>query len=162
VFFVRFAVIFTALMGLYLVSTPYVSRFIIHRLNAGTASRIINLCTPGERTVARRDAITAPGISLSIAKGCEGIETMILVIAALAAYFMPARRKLEGIAAGIALIYVVNLVRIISLYYIFRYRPAWFDFAHLYFWQVVIIFIGVAFFLFWIERFGQSTPPADR
>jgi hypothetical protein len=35
---------------------------------------------------------------------------------------------------------------------VLAYKPQYFDFAHLYFWQVALIIFVVALVVFWIEK----------
>lgn len=74
-------------------------------------------------------------------------------VAALLAFPLPLVRKVTGLLAAALLIYIVNLVRIISLFFALAYRPQWFDLLHGAIWQTLIILLVAAFFLIW-------TPPA--
>lgn len=93
----------------------------------------------------------ATGIGVSIEPGCNGIEACIILTAAVMAYPAPWRQKLVGVAAGFLAIQAVNVLRVISLFYLaIWHRPA-FDFAHLYLWQALIMLDVVVVWLVWIR-----------
>jgi exosortase H (IPTLxxWG-CTERM-specific) len=89
------------------------------------------------------------GGGVEIANGCNAIEASILLAAAILAF--PARigHRLIGAALGILMLQVVNLLRIISLLYLNRYAPSWFDFFRLYLWDALIMLDGLLIFLVW-------------
>lgn len=91
---------------------------------------------------------------LEIAWGCEGVEGISLVIAALVACTMTVRRKLAGIVIGTVFLLVLNLIRIMALYYTVKYHPALFDLMHIYVGQTFIIFFGLMFFIAWTWYFA--------
>jgi len=139
----------------------YTSPLLIHKLNAEVSSKIINVITPDEKTFTRGDTIGSAGFSIRIAQGCEGIEGILLITAALCAFSMGMKQKVSGIIVGSLIIYVANLSRITALYYTLKYKPKLFDFLHVYVGQTFIIFIGVLFFILWISRFAELDEKQD-
>jgi exosortase family protein XrtM len=129
---------------------------LVHTLNAEVSSRIINFITPGEKSFSRGGLIGSGTFTIGIAQGCEGIEGILLVTAALCAFNMGMKQKIGGILAGSLILYMANLARIIALYYTLKYRPSMFDFAHVYIGQTFIIFVGILFFMAWITIFARS------
>jgi exosortase H (IPTLxxWG-CTERM-specific) len=89
--------------------------------------------------------------AIQIANGCSGIEAAILLAAGVMAYPASWRQRAMGWFAGTTAIMVLNIVRIISLYYIGQYSMQWFDWAHLYAWDVLIMIDGVIVFFLWIR-----------
>ena len=47
-----------------------------------------------------------------------------------------------GLALGFLAIQALNVVRIISLFYLLQWNPVWFEWAHLYLWQALIMLDG--------------------
>ena len=94
-------------------------------------------------------SLVKAGGGVEIANGCNAIEASILLAAAILAF--PARpgRRVVGAVLGILMLQGVNLVRIISLLYLSRYAPSWFDFFHLYLWDALIMLDGLLIFLVW-------------
>jgi exosortase family protein XrtM len=165
-FFASFAAIFLALMTIHFFTRFHTAYFLITVLNADPSAHIINGLTPAEQAVVEGQVIRSGSFALTIARGCDGMDGILLVTAALLAFPMPWRRKLLGVGLGILLLYVANLIRIVSLYYIARYRPDWFDAAHIGVWQTLTIFIGVIYFAWWVGRKtevgGQRSEVSDR
>ena len=56
-------------------------------------------------------------------------------------------------------IQVLNLIRVVSLVWIGRHRPALFDSSHTVIWQSAVVLFGVLIFLFWASR--QRPRPAN-
>ncbi len=135
----------------YIYLRPTISPFLTEKSTAAVSAHIINLLTPGEHAKTTGPVIIGT-VSLKIAVGCDGVDGLILIVAAICAFPMSRLRKLAGIGVGIAVIYFANLLRVVVLYYTFRFRPDLFSFVHMYAGQVFIIFVGFLFFLSWIGR----------
>ncbi|MDA1215934.1 MAG: exosortase H [Chloroflexi bacterium] len=90
---------------------------------------------------------------------CTAIGPAVLFVAAIAAYPASLRAKLIGLFGGLAAITALNLVRMISLFYIGAYFPQYLDMAHLLIWQGVMILSVVILWLFWAQRWGQARQP---
>lgn len=158
-FFLGFIVLFVTLQSVHYLTRSYTSPFLVDTMTTRAGSALINILTPGEKTVVRDSAIIG-GATVEIMRGCEGIEGMLLLIAAVLAFPTQVRLKVYGIAGGILFIYAFNLARIAGLYYTIRYKPALFDMMHIYVGQTVIIIFSLIFFIFWlsrIERVVQNT-----
>lgn len=99
--------------------------------------------------------------AVAIAPGCDGIEAVIILVAAMVAFPAPWKHRLIGIGIGFLGIQVLNLVRIISLFYMGQWsRPA-FDWFHLYLWQALIVLDALAIFLIWLRYLPRSKPAPD-
>ncbi len=91
------------------------------------------------------------GFAVSIESGCNGIEAALVLIAAILAYPAPWRHKLTGLVAGLLAIQLLNLVRIISLFYLGQWNQQAFEWAHLYVWQGLIMLDALIVFLIWLK-----------
>jgi exosortase H (IPTLxxWG-CTERM-specific) len=91
----------------------------------------------------------ARGFALEVRDGCNGVNVTILLWAAILAYPSAWNRKLLGLAAGGIVVQTLNLLRLISLFYLGQYNQSWFEFAHLYLWETMIILDAVVFFAVW-------------
>lgn len=154
-FFFGFIVLFILLQTIQYFTLSYTSPFLVDTMTIRASSAIINIITPDEKTVVQGGIITGKA-TVAIMRGCEGVEGMLLLIAAICAF--PARiiSKVYGIVGGILIIYIFNLSRIVGLYYINRYRPDLFDMMHIYVGQTVIIIISLIFFIFWVSRIDNN------
>lgn len=91
------------------------------------------------------------GKAVMIAPGCDGIEAIIILVAGIAAFPAPWRYKLKGLMYGFLAIQGMNLIRIISLFYLLQWNRVWFDWFHLYLWQALIVLDALAVFLIWLR-----------
>jgi exosortase/archaeosortase family protein len=69
------------------------------------------------------------------------------------------RPKLIGAALGIAVIHLVNLVRVSALFLIGLYFRQIFHETHVYVAQALVVCVAVALWLYWATRFADA--PAD-
>jgi exosortase H (IPTLxxWG-CTERM-specific) len=115
------------------------------------------------------DQITATGrvirhagnnFAVSIEAGCNGIEAAIVLVAAVIAF--PARwgQKLAAIAIGFLAIQAMNILRIISLFYLGMWNMTIFSWTHLYLWPVLIMLDVLIVFLFYLRVVNRQAVPA--
>lgn len=161
-----FALLFLALFGLFHLlyesarGTP-VERLLIDDLTVKPSVAAINLLTPSEHVTAKGHRLVSPYAKLSVLNGCEGIETMLLLIAAVVAYAAPWRTKAIGLLLGMLFVYTLNQIRIVSLYYAFRHNKELFFVLHGYLAPTLIIAAAGLYFLWWISR-AQHLPDVAR
>jgi len=106
-----------------------------------------------------RDKVS--GFGVRIERGCNGLEAVIILFAAIFAFPAPFKNKLIGFVAGFFAIQLLNLVRIISLYYLGQWNYTAFEWFHLYLWQALIILDALVVWLIWLRTLPGSRPPAD-
>lgn len=99
---------------------------------------------------------TVNNFGVAIRPGCNGVEAVIIFFAAIFAFPTHAwLHKLLGLLIGIITIQVLNLIRIISLFYLGQWNQTAFDWAHHYIWEVLIMLDVLIVFLIWI----RTLPP---
>ena len=96
------------------------------------------------------------GFAVSIEAGCNGVEAMLVLLAAMLAFPAPWRLKLTGIVLGVLAVQVLNLVRIVSLFYLGQWNAAAFEWAHLYLWQVLIMLDVLIVWLVWMRWVNRA------
>ncbi len=106
----------------------------------------------GERVSVAGTEIRSGVFSVNIENGCNGVETALLFGSAVLAFPSRWRRKLAGLALGFAAIQIVNLVRVVSLFWIGVHQPALFSSSHTILWQSIVVLCGVLLFLYWATR----------
>lgn len=131
-------------------------------LLADISGWFMSLVDPNVAVAGKVIASTVNGFAVSIEPGCNGVEAMIVLLAAILAFPAPWTYKLKGLAWGFLAIQALNLVRIISLFYLGQWNREWFDWAHLYIWQALIMLDALIVFLIWIRYLPlqANTPPA--
>lgn len=122
-------------------------------LASGTGA-ILNLM--GQNVTVSNTLVSGPGFAMNIYNGCNAIEAMLILLAAIVAYPASMRARGIGLLGGMLLIQALNFVRLVSLYLIGRYWPAAFETAHVTVWQVVIILFALAIFVYWSRRFAPQ------
>ena len=102
---------------------------------------------------------TTTNFAISIERGCNGVEAVIILVSAMLAFPAPWKNRLIGIGLGFAAIQVLNLVRIISLFYLGQWNRTWFDWFHLYLWQALIVLDALVAFLIWLRYLPRRDAP---
>jgi len=113
----------------------------------------------GEPASVNGCVVSSPRFAVTIYNGCNGLITSLIFVSGVLAF--PARWKAKaiGVVGGLIAIQLINLVRIVSLFYIGIYLPDHFDDAHIFIWQSLVIVAGVALWVLWAQYFAV---PAKR
>src|SRR5215470_5229327 len=98
------------------------------------------------------------GFAVSIEAGCNGVEATIVLLAAILAFPAPWQRKLVGLAAGVVAVQGLNVIRVISLFYLGQWNFAVFEFAHRYVWQALIMLDVLIVWLLWVRTLPRAAP----
>ncbi len=102
------------------------------------------------------------GQAVQIAAGCNGVEAMIILFSAIFAFPSSFKHKIYGCIFGFFGIQILNLVRIISLYYLLQWDKNWFDWFHLYLWQALIILDALIIWLIWLRYLPKKSNPPSK
>jgi exosortase H (IPTLxxWG-CTERM-specific) len=153
---IRFTVLFCVLLlGLFTLELVRpVEQYVILPFTAGIAevsTFLIRLFDDDAIAYGKVIQSTSTGFAVSIERGCNGIEAVIILASAIFAFPAPWKHKLAGFAVGFVAIQALNLVRIISLFYLGQYSHTWFEWFHLYLWQALIILDALVVWLLWLR-----------
>ncbi|WP_300615707.1 exosortase H [Dokdonella sp.] len=99
------------------------------------------------------------GFAISIERGCNGVEAIIILVSAMLAFPAPWKHRLAGIGIGFVAIQSLNLVRIISLFYLGQWSMRWYEWFHLYLWQALIVLDALVVFLVWLRWLPRTRSP---
>jgi exosortase/archaeosortase family protein len=103
------------------------------------------------------------GTTIEIVPDCTPLMPTAALWIAILAFPSPWPRRLLGLAAGAAALWLYNLARILALVPVLRFRPRWFDFIHIYLWQTMTLLVVFAIFLVWLGvPFRASGPRGAR
>ena len=157
---ILFLVRFLLLLGFFALAIAWkpVNDAVIVPFTGGVAqasAAILNVFSEG--VTVHGTELRAAGFAVDVENGCNGVETALLFGAAVLAFPAAWRARAIGLIAGFAAIQILNLVRVVTLFWIGRHRPALFSTAHTVLWQSVVVLAGVVLFLLWASR--QKTPP---
>ena len=101
------------------------------------------------------------GFAVSIEAGCNGVEATIVLIAAIGAFPANWRARLIAIGLGFLAIQVLNIVRIISLFYLGNWNLEYFSWIHLYLWPALIMLDVLVVFIFYLRYLSKQTQPLE-
>ncbi len=87
---------------------------------------------------------------LEVAKECSGLTASWLLLSAIIAFESPWKHKLWGFLAGFFLIQSINIIRIISLFYIGDNMFEYFELAHRQIWPIILNISMIFIFGGWL------------
>jgi exosortase H (IPTLxxWG-CTERM-specific) len=119
---------------------------------------VLNLL--GNRTRVIGHTITSSHFSITVVTACTGLFMTAVFLAAVIAYPSRFLAKLIGLALGIAGIFTVNIVRLVSLFYIGIYWPSFLNQAHLLVWPSLLIVFSLFLWLFWAGKVTHAPQKA--
>ena len=96
------------------------------------------------------------GFGVRIERGCNGVEAVIILFAAIFSFPSPFKNKNIGFVIGFFAIQILNLIRIISLFYLGQWNQVAFMWFHLYLWQALIILDALVVWLIWLRTLPQA------
>jgi exosortase/archaeosortase family protein len=125
-----------------LVANAWISNAIIHGFGQGSeVSGVI---------------IRSGRFAIAIRRGCDAIEPAWFFCAAVLSFPANPGRKLAGMLLGTAVIFLLNLARIVSLFFIGLRWPALFDLLHLELWPAAFIVVALLLWIGWIRWAGRG------
>jgi exosortase H (IPTLxxWG-CTERM-specific) len=159
-FFVLFLVILVALFAAEL-TAPVQNALVIPWTEAlaRISAAAVTLFDPHVTAYGRILQSTTSGFAVSIEAGCNGIEAAIVLIAAMLAFPAPWKHRAIGVVAGLFAVQVLNIVRVISLFYLGQWNMQVFEWAHLYLWQMLIMLDVLIVWLIWIRTLPVTIGP---
>jgi exosortase H (IPTLxxWG-CTERM-specific) len=158
----RFLILFLTILGssfTVVALRPVNDAFVVPytTLVARVAGAILRLL--GESATVSGCVVSSPRFAVTIFNGCNGLITSLILVSGVLAF--PARwpAKLIGVGGGLLAIQAINMVRIVSLFYVGIFFPALFNDAHIYIWQSVVILAGVGLWIGWAHFFARPGQP---
>ncbi len=161
---ITFLVVFAVLLGggFSLISLNWVNDNVIEPFTAGIAKASgATLDLIGYDVTMHGTIIQTPEFRVNIRNGCNGVEAMLIFLAAVLAFPAPWGSRLAGLVLGILAIQLVNLIRVVALFLTGVHFPRFFDTSHTVIWQTVVILFSVLLWLFWANRFTAPRQPSQ-
>jgi exosortase H (IPTLxxWG-CTERM-specific) len=162
---VRFFLVFLALQALLfgLELTPWVQHWFVVPWTdtiAAISADLVKVFDPD--VIAEGNVLQSArnGFAVAIEAGCNGVEASIVLVAAMLAFPASWPRKLIGLAVGILAVQGLNIIRVISLFYLGQWSLDVFDFAHQYVWQALIMLDVLIVWLLWVRTLPRGAPAA--
>ena len=156
----RFLILFLSILGIsftVIALRPVNDAFVMPytTLIAKVSGTILGLL--GEDITINGCLLRSPRFAVTIYNGCNGLITSLIFISGVLAFPSRWSAKLAGVVGGLLAIQAINLVRIISLFYIGVYLPELFNSSHIFIWQSLVILAGVTLWITWAHFF--AAPP---
>jgi len=161
-FFITFLVLQAALFGAEL--TPWAQQFFVvpwTNTLAAISANLVTLADPNVIAIGKVLRSNTNGFAVSIEAGCNGVEATIVLLAAVLAFPAPWKNKLIGLAAGVVAVQGLNIVRVISLFYLGQWNYKVFEWAHLYVWQALIMLDVLVVWLVWVRTLPRARDDRD-
>jgi archaeosortase B (VPXXXP-CTERM-specific) len=150
---IQFGLSFLALTGLfYLAYYGLRSHTDLSFLKAATAAPVwLILRGFFQNAALENDIVTVDAFRLRIIYECTGVFLMIIFSASVLAYPARWQAKATGLAVGIPIIYVTNVVRLVVLVLVGRSFRPYLETFHVYFWYGTFSLIIVFTWVLWVE-----------
>ena len=143
-FFVTFVLLLTVLFGAEL--TPWAQTYFVVPWTTALATISAWLASVNDPNIA-----TTGNVIRSTANGVGPSPTIDLAFSVTALMPAPWRDRLVGLAAGIVAVQWLNIVRVISLFYLGQWNMQVFEWAHFYVWQALIMLDVLIVWLVWVR-----------
>ena len=160
-FLLRFALYLVAFYGL--VAIQPVNDAVVVPFTAFLVKISAAILRAIEKDVFTRGTVIQSALfAVDVKNGCNGIEAALLLVAAMLAFPASAKARAAGLGVGLLAVQVVNLVRIVSLFWLGAHRRDVFDLFHAAVWQTLLILLAVGIFLAWGKRLRGGESAAAR
>jgi len=148
-------IVFNAFFRMWLCDTAIFVSYL--EINARVCATILGWL--GESAGVTGVTVSSPTYSLEIRHGCDAIQPIAFYIFLMlvSPVACPMWRRIAPIIVVTTGLLVLNLVRIISLYYIGVFVPSAFDVMHMEVWQAAFIILPVAAWVSWVRRVCAAT-----
>lgn len=151
----------------------YLSPFFVENIGkpilagqAKVSSFLLNIM--GQGTTAKEDIISNPAYAISIKNGCDGLETLAIMLSGIVVFPIAFRLKWPGLLYGTLALMVLNFFRIAVLFIVGKnFSQEVFDFLHEQGGFVIFTVLGVFLWIIWanwalnkrtIELKAENTP----
>lgn len=129
--------------------------WVIERLTVAPAAQLLGWLDPALGVSAQGDHLKAAGGGLRVAGGCEGMDIALLMVSGVLCAEVGWRHRLVGLVVGSGLVFAMNQMRIVGLFYAFRHDRAQFDLLHTVVMPLAMVLVLGAFFFGWLGRLGR-------
>lgn len=159
----RFVVVFAVILVLFQVLFVVLiapSAFFTEYLGLNARLSTIILKILGSEVQVSGDMILSPVYSLRIQRGCDAFQPCGIFVGAVLAFPATLWAKAGAIGIGCLFLSLVNLGRIVSLYYVGIHYPQAFELVHEAIWPALFIVLAFVIWVVWIQRVvRRSSPP---
>ena len=102
--------------------------------------------------------VATNSFQFEITAECTSLVPTAILISGVIAWPSKRREKLAGVAMGLVALFAINLIRIITLFYVGSAFPGFLDIAHYFIWQTLIVVLAIGLWLGWTQWFVSVKP----
>ena len=126
-FGLRFALVFAGLLGaLEALRTSSLWPALLQSALLQPTAALLSLGLSPDTVYSQGISLISGSTRLNVVRGCDGTETLLLLISALFAYPASARERTVGLVCGSVVTYLLSVLRLSALFLTLRYSPqAW-------------------------------------
>lgn len=92
------------------------------------------------------------GVVVDVFEGCNGINVMIVFVSFIFAFGGQQKKIAWFLFLGIVIIYLANIIRVMTLYYVAQYWETYFYYVHKYVLTAFLYMLVFALWWIWIEK----------
>lgn len=120
-------------------------------LNAQISAAVLRAL--GEDAVSSGASVLSTRYSLNIARGCDASQVAAFLALAIVVWPLPIpwKRRIMGLAVGVPILLVLNIVRVVSLYFVGADWPKAFDSMHNDIWQPAFVVAALLLWVGWVS-----------
>jgi len=126
------------------------SRWVIDEATVQPAAWIARVICQDAGIMADGSHLRSARGTLNVLFGCEGMDVLLLLAAAVLVTPVSRGVRLAGLLIGIVFVFAVNQLRLLALFLSIRSRPDWFGALHGLVAPALVVALVVAYFLCWI------------
>ena len=132
------------------------SHFLIDVLTVQPAAFLARALSGDPSVIAEGSHIRSQQAVINVLFGCDGTDVALLLLAALLVSPLRWRYRLLGMLAGLALVFVLNQLRVVGLFLALRTEPNWFGPLHSMLAPMLLVLGLGIFYLLWLRRFNRT------
>ena len=162
----RFVIVFGLILGLLftLEMLPPVQEHLIAPFTGILTSISAAIVLPFDSSVVSYGKVLQfqdSGFAVSIEAGCNGVEATIVLIAAVIAFPAGWQARLLAVGLGFLAVQAMNILRIISLFYLGNWNMTFFSWVHLYLWPALIMLDVLIVFIVYLRYLAGKAQEAE-
>lgn len=102
--------------------------------------------------------ILSPDFKFKVTAECTSIGPTFILLSAIIAWPSTFKETINGILFGAVSLFIINLIRILTLFYIGSSFPNYLDLFHYYIWQGIVVLLALGLWVFWMDMMVNSAP----
>lgn len=98
---------------------------------------------------------------ITVSEGCNGVSVMITFFASILSFNGELKSKIRFLFYGLFGVFLLNVLRVSTLFYVALNHHQWFSFLHEYAFTALIYSLVFLLFIFWVNKYSASNFKED-